>query len=40
MKETVLKLKDRVEVSYYLVGRVRTTEQFIGMPFIVKVNVC
>jgi hypothetical protein len=38
MKETVLKLKDKVEVSYYLVGRVRTTEQFIGMPFIVRVN--
>jgi tyrosine-protein kinase Etk/Wzc len=38
MKETVLKLKDKVEVSYYLVGRVRTTEQFVGMPFIVRIN--
>jgi tyrosine-protein kinase Etk/Wzc len=38
MKETVLKLKDRLEVSYYLVGRVRTTEQFVGMPFIINVN--
>ncbi len=38
MKETVLKLRDRVEVSYYLVGRVRTTEQFTGMPFLVRVN--
>jgi len=38
MKETVAKLKDRLEVSYYLVGRVRTTEQFTGVPFEVKVN--
>ncbi len=38
MKETVVKLKDRLEVSYYLVGRVRTTEQFVGMPFIVRVS--
>ena len=30
--------KDKVEVSYYLVGRVRTTEQFVGMPFIIRVN--
>ena len=39
MKETVLKLKNRVEVSYYLIGRVRTTEQFSGVPFNIKVNV-
>jgi hypothetical protein len=36
MKETIMKLKDRLEVSYYLIGRVRTTEQFVGMPFIVR----
>lgn len=38
MKETVLKLKSKLEVSYYLIGRVRTTEQFIGIPFSVEVN--
>ena len=38
MKTVVYKLKDRLEVSYYIVGRVRTTEQFIGMPFMVRVN--
>ena len=38
MKETVLKLKDRLEVSYYIVGRVRTTEQFVGMPFSIKLK--
>jgi uncharacterized protein involved in exopolysaccharide biosynthesis len=38
MKETVMKLKDKVEVSYYLVGRVRTTEQFNGIPFTISVN--
>lgn len=38
MKETVSKLKDRLQVSYYLVGRVRTTEQFSGMPFKVTVT--
>ena len=38
MKETILKLKDRLQISYFLVGRVRTTEQFSGCPFHVKVS--
>ena len=38
MKETVEKLKDRLQVSYFLIGRVRTTEQFSGTPFRVTVN--
>ncbi|MCZ8284800.1 MAG: hypothetical protein O9353_05025, partial [Bacteroidia bacterium] len=38
MKETITKLKDKLEVSYFLVGRVRTTEQFSGVPFEVVVN--
>ena len=38
MKETVDKLKNQLQVSYYLVGRVRTTEQFTGTPFHVVIN--
>lgn len=38
MKETVDKLKDQLQVSYYIVGRVRTTEQFSGSPFRVSIN--
>lgn len=38
MKETVLKLKNQLQVSYYLVGRVRTTEQFSGTPFAIKIK--
>ena len=38
MKETIDKLKDRLQVSYFLIGRVRTTEQFSGTPFRVIVN--
>ena len=38
MKETVEKLKGKLQVSYYLVGRVRTTEQFSGTPFNVIVK--
>lgn len=37
MKETIDKLKDRLQVSYFIIGRVRTTEQFSGNPF--KINV-
>ena len=37
MEETIEKLKDVLQVSYYIVGKVRTTEQFSGMPFKVKV---
>lgn len=38
MEETIDKLKDVLQVSYYIVGKVRTTEQFSGMPFEIKVN--
>ena len=37
--ETVVnKLKSRLQVSYFIVGRVRTKEEFDGMPFLVTVN--
>lgn len=32
------KLLDRLQVSYFIVGKVRTTEQFAGMPFKIVVN--
>lgn len=35
--KVVDKLLDRIQVSYFIVGKVRTTEQFIGVPF--KINV-
>lgn len=38
LNKVVNKLKDKLQVSYYIVGKVRTTEQFGGMPFSVKVN--
>ncbi len=38
MKETVIKLKDKLQVSYYLIGRVRKSELFTSMPFSVYVN--
>ncbi len=38
LNKVVSKLKDKLQVSYYIVGKVRTTEQFGGMPFSVKVN--
>jgi len=38
MKETVNKLKNQLQVSYFLVGRVRTTEQFTGSPFNILIN--
>lgn len=38
MEETIEKLKDVLQVSYFIVGKVRTTEQFKGMPFDIKVN--
>jgi capsular exopolysaccharide synthesis family protein len=38
MKETVDKLQHQLEVSYFLVGRVRTTEQFSGSPFNVLIS--
>lgn len=36
--KVVDKLINEIQVSYYLVGKVRTTEQFVGMPFKVVVN--
>lgn len=37
-KQVVDKLIDKIQVSYFIVGKVRTTEQFTGMPFKIKVN--
>lgn len=37
-KKVVEKLLDNLQVSYYIVGKVRTTEQFNGMPFKITVN--
>lgn len=36
-KKVVNKLIDRLQVSYYIVGKVRTTELFDGMPFHVRI---
>lgn len=36
--KVVDKLMDRLQVSYFIVGKVRTTEQFSGVPFTIKVN--
>lgn len=36
--QVVEKLLDDIQVSYFIVGKVRTTEQFSGMPFKIKVN--
>ncbi|MFL5753817.1 MAG: GumC family protein [Bacteroidia bacterium] len=38
VKSAVDKLKSKLQISYYIVGRVRTTEQFSGMPFDVNVK--
>lgn len=38
MEKTVTRLLDRLSVSYFIVGKVRTTEQFSGNPFKVKVT--
>jgi capsular exopolysaccharide synthesis family protein len=38
IKSVVEKLLDKLQVSYYIVGKVRTTEQFYGMPFDIKIN--
>lgn len=37
MKETVRRLKDQLQISYLIEGRVLTTEQFRGMTFNIKV---
>ncbi|PBQ31545.1 hypothetical protein CNR22_07115 [Sphingobacteriaceae bacterium] len=36
--KVVDKLIDNLQVSYFIVGKVRTTEQFSGMPFRISVN--
>ena len=36
--QVVNRLIDEIQVSYYIVGKVRTTEYFRNMPFKVKVN--
>ncbi len=36
--QVIEKLMDRLSVSYFIVGKVRRTEQFDGMPFSVSVN--
>ncbi len=38
LNRVVNKLKNKLQVSYFIVGKVRTTEQFGGMPFEVRVN--
>ncbi len=36
--QIVDKLIDKIQVSYFIVGKVRTTEQFTGTPFRLRVN--
>jgi capsular exopolysaccharide synthesis family protein len=36
--KVVDKLSNEIQVSYFIVGKVRTTEQFSGMPFKIKVK--
>lgn len=36
--QVVDKLIDQLQVSYFIVGKVRTTELFSGMPFVLEVN--
>lgn len=38
LNKVVNKLKDKLQVSYYIVGKVNTKEQFVGMPFSVGLN--
>lgn len=38
LHKVVTKLKDELAVSYFIVGKVRTTEQFNNMPFLINVN--
>lgn len=38
LNKVVNKLKSELQVSYFIVGKVRTTEQFGNMPFLVYVN--
>jgi len=36
--QVVDKLKDRIQVSYFIVGKVRTTEEFKDVPFDIQIN--
>jgi capsular exopolysaccharide synthesis family protein len=36
--QVVSKLIDRLQVNYFIVGKVRRTEQFNGLPFVISVN--
>ncbi len=36
--QVVNKLKDKLQVSYFIVGKVRKTEQFRGIPFKIKIT--
>lgn len=36
--QVVNKLKYRLQISYFIVGKFRNTEQFSGMPFKIKIN--
>ena len=38
IEKVVDRLKSKIQVAYYIVGRVRTKEEFNGMPFSVYVN--
>jgi capsular exopolysaccharide synthesis family protein len=38
ISKVIEKIKDRIQVSYFIVGKIRTTEYFTGMPFSVFVN--
>lgn len=37
-EQVVRKLMDRIQVSYFIVGKVRKTEQFSGIPFSISIN--
>lgn len=38
LSDVVEKIKSQIQVSYFIVGKVRTTEYFTGMPFEVNIN--
>ena len=38
IEKVIQRIKAKTQVSYYIVGRVRTKEEFDGMPFTVSVN--
>ncbi|HEY1040024.1 MAG TPA: polysaccharide biosynthesis tyrosine autokinase [Bacteroidia bacterium] len=38
LSKVLEKIKDKIQVSYFIIGKVRTTEYFTNMPFQVTVN--